>query len=453
MELEPPPTDAPLDLNGAGLTGAGLTDLISDVAPRDATPLPRPIVPPRHDAAEAALAAYDVRGYAGTRNHLDGAVSRLSPWISWGAFTLPEVQAAVEARHPVLDRDLAKFLDELGWKAYARAWFGAYGARVFAPIEPYKYPTPPKRRGPPAGALDGTTGLPCIDRIVRELLETGYLHNHARMYFAAWWVHVAGHDPRDGEAFFRRHLLDGEPGPNALGWQWVASTFSGKPYLAPAANMRRHGLDGCEGTPLDASDEELAERYLGGHAQGGYARRSKDVPRSRPGARRPELTGPPSDAPAVLLHAERLSLRAEPLRAYPGRPVVVVLDRRRLERERPAAGRLAFALGLASDLVRRLRDEGRDAHLLLARDEDEIAERVRALGAGGVVAPGSWHPGTWSTLGRLHQRLPVRVEVEPGYADVDAPLRSFSAWWSVAHPAVLDRSRARRAQPGRLFDS
>jgi deoxyribodipyrimidine photo-lyase len=448
MELAPPPLGAPPDL-----TVPGLADLVSDATPADAAPLARPLVPPRHDAAEAALAAYDVRGYAGTRNHLDGNVSRLSPWITWGALSLPEVQAAVEARHPVLDRDLAKFLDELGWKAYARAWFGAYGARVLAPIEPYKYPTSPKRRGPPPGALDGTTGLPCIDRIVRELRDTGYLHNHARMYFAAWWVHVAGHDPRDGEVFFRRHLLDGEPGPNALGWQWVASTFGGKPYLANAANMRRNGLDGCEGTVLDASDEALAERYLGGHAQGGYARRPKDVPRSRPGPRRPELTGPATDAPAVLLHAERLSLRAAPVLAYPDRPVVVVLDRRRLELERPAAGRLAFALGLAGDLVRRLRDEGRDARLLLAQDEDEVATLVRAQGADGVVAPGSWHPGTWTTLARLHERLPVRVEVEPAYADVDAPLRSFSAWWSVARPTVLDRSVARRSEPGRLLDS
>jgi hypothetical protein len=233
----------------------------------------------------------------------------------------------------------------------------------------------------------------------------------------------------------------------------VASTFGGKPYLANAANMQRNGLDGCEGTPLDASYEALAERYLGGHAQGGYARRSKDVPRSRPGPRRPELTGPASAAPAVVLHAERLSLRAAPLRSYPDRPVVVVLDRRRLERERPAAGRLAFGLGLAGDLVRRLRDEGRDARLLLAEDEDELATVVGSLGADGVVSPGSWHPGTWSTLARLHERLPVRVATEPGYADVDAPLRSFSAWWSVARPEVLNRSRTRRAEATRLFDS
>jgi hypothetical protein len=177
------------------------------------------------------------------------------------------------------------------------------------------------------------------------------------------------------------------------------------------------------------------------------------VPRARPGPRRPELTGPASRAPALLLHAERLSLRAAPLAAHPDRPVVVMLDRRRLARERPAAGRLAFALALAGDLVRRLRDEGRDARLLLAESEDEIAAVVRALGSDGVVAPGSWHPGTWSTLGRLHERLPVRVESEPGYADVEAPLRSFSAWWSEARPEVLRRSRARRAEPGRLFDS
>ena len=47
--------------------------------------------------------------------------------------------------------------------------------------------------------------------VVLELRETGYLHNHARMWFAAWWIHQAGLPWQWGAAFFMGHLLDGDP--------------------------------------------------------------------------------------------------------------------------------------------------------------------------------------------------------------------------------------------------
>lgn len=413
----------------------------------------RAVVPAGHAAAERALQAYDVRSYAKTRNHLAGNVSRLGPYLTWGVFTPAEVQHAVERQHaPLVDADLRKFRTELGWKAYARTWFAALGSRVFEPLEPYKYPTPTKLRGAPPGATTGTTGLPCIDAIARELLDSGYLHNHQRLWFAAWWVHYQGYDPRDGETFFRRHLLDGEPGPNALGWQWVASTFAGKPYLFNAANMRKYGLEGCEGAPFDDSYEALVERYLGGYGSGGYARRPNATPHARPSVLLPRLEREPTARPAVLLHAERLSLRARALLETPDAPVIVFLDGRRLRRERPSKGRTAFAVGLAADLVRRLRDEGRAARLVLAEGERELAMLADHLGADGFVAPGSWHPGTWRTLDRLDALRPVAVRPDVPYADVDASLRSFSAWWKKARPQVEARGHTAREAATPLFD-
>lgn len=418
----------------------------------DGPATPHPAVAASHAAAERSLASYDVRGYARTRNHLDGNVSRLGPYLTWGVFSPVEVQEAVERRHPRRDADLRKFLDELGWKAYARAWFAALGAKVFEPIEPYKYPTVEKRRGAPPGATTGRTGLACIDAIVHDLLSTGYLHNHQRLWFAAWWVHYQGYDPRDGEAFLRRHLLDGEPGPNALGWQWVASTFGGKPYLFNVDNMRKNGLEGCRGAPFDDDYRALAERYLGGYGRGGYARRPNEQPRTRPSVPLPRLLREPTDRPAVLLHAERLSLRARALDETPDAPVVVMLDGRRFRWERPSAGRAAFAVALAADLVRHLRDDGREARLVLADDEQEIAALADALGADGFVAPSSWHPGTWRTLDRLDELRRVAVRPDPAYAEVDASLRSFSAWWKRARPEVEARSRSRSEASRPLFD-
>ncbi|NBC94728.1 MAG: deoxyribodipyrimidine photo-lyase, partial [Deinococcus-Thermus bacterium] len=207
---------------------------------------------PSQAAAERAAASYDVSGYARTRGHIDGAVSKLNPYVTWGVFTLRELQDVVQRGRPVLDADLRTFLDELGWKAFFREAFRALGGRVYRSLEPIKAERNPELPGAPDGALDAATGLGCIDAIAHELIETGYLHNYARLGYASWWVHVAGHDWRPGEAFFYRHLLDGEPGPNALSWQWVASTFSGKPFVTNAAGLARAGLPGCEGTALDA---------------------------------------------------------------------------------------------------------------------------------------------------------------------------------------------------------
>jgi deoxyribodipyrimidine photo-lyase len=390
---------------------------------------------PSQEAAERAAASYDVAGYARSRGRVDGNVSRLNPYVTWGVLTPRELQDVVQRRHPVLDADLRKFLAELGWKAFFRAAFRALGGRVYRSLEPPKVPRDGARTGAPPGALDGTTGLGCIDRIARELIETGALHNYARLGFASWWVHGAGHAWQPGEAFFYRHLVDGEPGPNALSWQWVASTFSAKPFLTNAAALRRAGIPGCEGTPLDASREELAAR-IGAR---GPAPRPRAQPRARPGAMLPGLVREPVPGAAVLLHAERLSLRARPLAELPGAPAIVVLDGRRLRSERPAYLRLRFAAELAADLARRLREEGRPVRLLLADDEDEVAAAAAELGAAGIAAPDSWHPGTWRTLQRLDARLPVAVRPEPPFAEVEGSLRSFSAFWKRAEAQVLDR--------------
>ncbi len=428
MELEVGSSSHPPDRLARALAGL-FEGPVGSAAPFD----------PRHDAAERALADYDVAGYAATRNRLDGNVSRLNPYVSWGVFTLPEVQAAVQARHPQRDADLRKFLDELGWKAFFREAFRALGGRVYRSLEPYKYPTAAKRPGPPPGAERGATGLRCIDAIAEELTATGYLHNHARLWFASWWVHYAGHAWQDGEAFFYRHLLDGEPGPNALGWQWVASTFGAKPYLFNVANMRRNGHPGCDGAPFDASYEELSERYFGGYGRGGYARRPRDQPQARPEPPLPRLVRDPGADPVVLLHAERLSLRARPLAELPHAPLLVVLDGRRLRRERPAFLRLRFAVELAADLVRRARDEGRSAQLRVIDDEAEIAAAVAGLGGASVATPDSWHPGTWRTLDRLDALAPVSVLPETPFATVRGSLRSFTAYWREARPQVTAR--------------
>jgi deoxyribodipyrimidine photo-lyase len=86
--------------------------------------------------------------------------------------------------------------------------------------------------------MNGQTGLDCFDAWATELVDTGYLHNHARMWFASIWIFTLGLPWRLGADFFYRHLLDGDAASNTLGWRWVAGLHTrGKPYPADAQNI------------------------------------------------------------------------------------------------------------------------------------------------------------------------------------------------------------------------
>ena len=75
----------------------------------------------------------------------------------------------------------------------------------------------------------------------RELIETGYLHNHARMWYASIWIHTLKLPWTLGAAFFLTHLLDGDPASNTLSWRWVAGLHTpGKTYLARPDNIRKY---------------------------------------------------------------------------------------------------------------------------------------------------------------------------------------------------------------------
>ena len=79
-----------------------------------------------------------------------------------------------------------------------------------------------------------------LDNWAEELVETGYLHNHARMWFASIWIFTLELPWRLGADFFYRNFLDGDPASNTLGWRWVAGLHTrGKPYYAQAWNIAK----------------------------------------------------------------------------------------------------------------------------------------------------------------------------------------------------------------------
>ena len=193
--------------------------------------------PPTLAAARARIAAVQPRAYARTRNALDGAVSGLSPYLTHGLVTLPEVLAGVLARH-ALDVQ-HKFVYELGWRAYFRHVWQHRGMGILRSLHEGPMPDEAYARELPADVREARTGVPVIDQAVRTLYATGLLHNHARMWLASYLVHVRHVHWRAGADWMVGHLLDGDLASNHLSWQWVAGTGSRKPYLFNADNVAR----------------------------------------------------------------------------------------------------------------------------------------------------------------------------------------------------------------------
>jgi deoxyribodipyrimidine photo-lyase len=254
-------------------------------------------------------------------------------------------------------------------------------------------------------------------------------------------VHFAGHDWKTGEAFLYRHLLDGEPGPNALSWQWVASTFAAKPYVFNADNMRRNGVTNIGDAPFDASYDAIDRTVFHGYAQGGYAKRPKEQPQTKPVPHDPALVRPPGRKPLVVLHPERLSAHAEVIKSCPDAPVVIYLDGRRWQAEQPSERRRAFAERLAQDARDNLEVQGRHARVITLEAPSDLADHARTLGCESIAAPDSWHPGTWKTLRTLNDALSVSVVEDKPFAQASegTSLRSFTAFWKHARKSVERR--------------
>jgi deoxyribodipyrimidine photo-lyase len=212
---------------------------------------------PSSQAAHARLAAVQPDDYSRTRNALGGAVSRLSPYLTHGFLSLPEVFAAVHARHTLDAKH--KFVFELGWRAYFRHVWAHLGDGIHQSLHPGLLPDAAYRHEMPADVLEARTGIPAIDHAVRELYAVGYVHNHARMWLASYLVHLRKVHWHTGAQWMLGHLLDGDVASNHLSWQWVAGTGSSKPYLFNAENVAKFAPTQWHspGTVLDTSYETM----------------------------------------------------------------------------------------------------------------------------------------------------------------------------------------------------
>lgn len=300
-------------------------------------------------AADAALAAFDVTGYAARRNEVHPAsrrgASRLSPYIRHGLLPLATVWAHVGGGPR---RDTEKFRDELLWQEYARHLYARTGGLRTS----LRYSVP-ERGGDQTRAWDADVeSMACLRMVVGELEQDGWMVNQTRMWTASHWSVRRGLGWRDGDDLLFAHLLDGSRAANRLGWQWTVGAGTGKPYGFSRWQVEKRAPGVCDGCalrracPVQGWPDE--PRLVAAQEQRGVRRDLDPAATSGPTA---AVGSGPVDA--VWLTAESLGDDDPGLLAHPEAPVVFVLDEPLLARLRLSGKRLVFLAECLADLAER----------------------------------------------------------------------------------------------------
>ena len=166
-------------------------------------------------------------------------ISCLSPYITHGVISELEVIKKSLNKFSFIKNE--KFIQEVLWRTYWKGWLELrpsvwtdYLNELKKMREEFKDNSNYKN------AIDGKTEIECFNEWVNELKENGYLHNHARMWFASIWVFTLELPWQLGAEFFMKHLYDGDAAANTLGWRWVAGIQTqGKNYLASEWNIKK----------------------------------------------------------------------------------------------------------------------------------------------------------------------------------------------------------------------
>lgn len=370
-------------------------------------PTPSPRFRGTQEAADDALRAYDVAGYAYRRSEVwpreRRGASALSPWIRHGFLTLPRVWAHVDDGPAA---DVSKFRDELLWAEYSRHLYARLGSAM--------------AEGLRASRAESTVShdpwdrsMACMDLTVGELERDGWLVNQTRMWLASQWAVRHGAAWRDGEDRFFTHLLDGSRAANRLGWQWTVGTGNAKSYGFARWQVEKRAPGLCDTCvhrrrcPIERFGDDLGLHVGSPHP----------LLREDPDTRN---TGGPiavqrfDEADVVWLTAESLGDDDPALRANPSLGVLFVFDEPLLRRLQLSGKRLIFLAERLAELSAQ-----RPVELHLGSPADVLRDRRVAT----TFAP---VPG-WRAL--TNRCAPVELHPWPWLRrPTGGSVMSFSAW-------------------------
>ncbi|MCK0127450.1 FAD-binding domain-containing protein [Erythrobacter sp. F6033] len=344
------------------------------------------------------------RHYANSRNYDDGVpedgprrnVSQLSPWLHAGLISETQVINSVLSAHSPDASE--KFIAEVSWRIYFKGYleqrptiWSAYCEQrdaAFARLRSNSnladsYDT----------AINGKTGIAAFDLWARELVETAYLHNHARMWFASIWIFTLKLDWTLGADFFLRHLIDADAASNTLSWRWIGGLHTkGKTYLARADNIAKYTANRSNG-PLRA--EGLAE-------EADALVETVEHNRATPNLPAPLQLADLRHAYALIVHDEAASHAPLDL---PHPPALVIAAARPEARSPRPIG--SHARSFASEAVRKgasIAAHAFDCEERAWTSEDDLAAILSAAGLKRIVLP--YLPTGWT-------RDALKPELEP----------------------------------------
>ena len=178
--------------------------------------------------------------------------SYLSVHLRFGTVSVRTLARAAHERMRAGSHGAEVWLSELVWRDFYHQVLHHHPHVVDRAFR-REYEAVEWERGPAADAAfaawcAGRTGYPLVDAAMRQLNETGYMHNRLRMVTASFLTKDAGIDWREGERYFARHLNDFDLAANNGGWQWAASTGTdAQPYFRifnPVSQSERFDAQG-----------------------------------------------------------------------------------------------------------------------------------------------------------------------------------------------------------------
>lgn len=192
-------------------------------------------------------------GYGTGRDRPDqNHVSRLSPHLHHGEISPRQIHARIHwlmEEDPRLESDGQKFLSEIGWREFAHHLLFHFPGMPDGNWKP-EFDNYPWRQSDDdlIAWQKGMTGYPLVDASMRELWQTGYMHNRVRMVVASFLTKHLRLHWKHGEEWFRDTLVDADLANNAVSWQWVAgSGADAAPYFRifnPTTQARKFDPDG-----------------------------------------------------------------------------------------------------------------------------------------------------------------------------------------------------------------
>jgi deoxyribodipyrimidine photo-lyase len=232
-------------------------------------PLPQVESPPGFPAGETeaqrrldAFLGGPVHHYDSGRNRLDqDGTSALSPYLRFGMLSartavVKAYQARDAARAAEGREAIEAWIDELIWRDFYIAVLSHFPHLARDAFRPSMDRICWEND---AALLDawksGRTGYPVVDAAMRQLLQSGWMHNRARMIVASFLTKDLLMDWRLGERWFRQNLIDGDPAANIGGWQWTAGTGTD---AAPYFRVFNPVLQGAKFDPQGA----FVRRYV-----------------------------------------------------------------------------------------------------------------------------------------------------------------------------------------------